>query len=298
MNIVNEIFNTGWIFWLCVMLIILFFLWLFFGGGDYEYVGLSPLQIGVDSNRYVDNRTLAVVHNSNIGAPTIQGDNNIKDRSKFNNHQIEKSLGPYKPYNSKKISKAELICKEAIEEIYGAPFHCIRPNFLKNPETKRNLELDMYNHDLKLAVEYSGQQHYVWPNYTGQTKEQFINQVRRDKYKLECCDANGIYLITVPYTVPYHKIKDYLKYYIPENYKNRMNDNNPPNFEVSDDYSFEINELSDYQSDHQSDYCSEYLSEISDFDTTEISGMTEISDMSEISDDINEIMNNDLIVFA
>ena len=103
-----------------------------------------------------------------------------------------------------------MACKRALEEIYNKPFYCIRPNFLKNPETNRNLELDLYNHELKITVEYSGIQHFKWPNFTGQSRDKFIEQVRRDKFKLDSCDNNGIYLITVPYNVKEKEIKDYI----------------------------------------------------------------------------------------
>ena len=116
-----------------------------------------------------------------------------------------------------KPSKGERICKLVLEEIYGVPFVTVRPKFLKNPETGHNVELDCYNHSLRLAVEYNGEHHYKWPNFTRQSHGAFINQLRRAKYKYEMCEKLGIYLITVPYTVPHHKIRDYIIRYLPEN---------------------------------------------------------------------------------
>ena len=92
----------------------------------------------------------------------------------------------------------------------------IRPDFLKNPESGRNLELDCYHPELKIALEYSGKQHYVFPNVFHKTYNEFIEQIRRDQYKVTCCDNAGIYLITVPYNVPYNQIADYIRYYTPE----------------------------------------------------------------------------------
>ena len=116
-------------------------------------------------------------------------------------------------------SKGEKLCKQAIEEIYGVPFFCVRPDFLKNPETGRNLELDLFNAKLGIAVEYSGSQHYIFPNNFHKTYEDFINSVRRDQYKVDACDENGVYLITVPYNIPLNieEIKKYITYYLPEN---------------------------------------------------------------------------------
>lgn len=121
------------------------------------------------------------------------------------------------PKSKKFVSKGERECRRVMEEFYGVKFDSIRPNWLKNPETGCNLELDCYNDELKLAVEYNGEQHYNWPNYTNQTFEQFINQTRRDIYKKKVCDLRGIYLISVPYLIPIPKIKEYILSQLPEN---------------------------------------------------------------------------------
>lgn len=133
------------------------------------------------------------------------------------------SLGSNKPYNNCKLSKGETLCKKAIEDIYKKPFYCVRPDFLKNPETGRNLELDLYNDELKIAVEYNGAQHYLFPNRLHSDYEEFLGQIRRDKLKVDLCDENGIYLITVPYNVPlnYEDIKKYIEFYLPENVARR-----------------------------------------------------------------------------
>jgi hypothetical protein len=116
---------------------------------------------------------------------------------------------------SSKRSKGEQATLTALYNITGKTFITIRPNFLKNPETGRNLELDCYNHDLKLAVEYNGIQHYNYPNFAYKTENDWIQQVRRDDFKRRSCDKHGIYLITVPHSVPNYKIEDYLRRLIP-----------------------------------------------------------------------------------
>lgn len=130
-------------------------------------------------------------------------------------------------------SKIEGICCKIMEEIYQRPFETIRPNFLRNPESGRNLEIDCYNDELKIGLEYNGPTHYMWPNHTNQTYEQFIAQIRRDRYKVEACDANGIYLITIPYNVPYDMIQSFIEYYLPENVEKRLNEARPKVVEVS-----------------------------------------------------------------
>jgi len=121
-------------------------------------------------------------------------------------------------------SKIEAVCCSIMEEIYGVPFTIIRPNFLKNPETGRNLELDCYNSDLQIALEYNGPTHYIWPNHTTQTLDQFKAQIRRDQYKVEACDSAGVYLITVPYNVPPTReaLQTFIEYYLPERVQDRL----------------------------------------------------------------------------
>lgn len=122
---------------------------------------------------------------------------------------------PPRPTGTKWVSES-LACS-ALEEIYGVPFERnIRPQWLTNPETGYPLELDCYHQDLKIGLEYQGKQHYVFPNVFHRTYDEFIRQVRRDQYKIDACDRNGVYLITVPYNIPHNMMKDYIRYYLPE----------------------------------------------------------------------------------
>jgi hypothetical protein len=125
-------------------------------------------------------------------------------------------------------SRMEAECCAIMEEIYGVPFTTVRPDFLVNPETNKNLEIDCYNHDLRIGVEYNGPTHYKWPNHFPQTYEQFIAQIRRDQYKIDACDAAGVYLITVPHDVPREWLRQYITYYLPENVADRLRQNRPP----------------------------------------------------------------------
>ena len=108
-------------------------------------------------------------------------------------------------------SKGELECKNVLENIFNKPFDKCRPDFLSNPVTGNvNLELDCYNDELKLAVEYNGIQHYKFTPYFHKNYEAFQNQKYRDYMKQDLCKKNDIVLITVPYTVSNGKIKQYL----------------------------------------------------------------------------------------
>lgn len=107
-------------------------------------------------------------------------------------------------------SKGEQICRKTLEEIYGVTFKNVKPTWLRNPETGRCLELDCYNDEYKIAVEYNGEQHYIWPHKFYPKLEDFKKQVRRDKYKEHMCKTLGIHLIIVPYTVKHDDIRNYI----------------------------------------------------------------------------------------
>lgn len=112
-------------------------------------------------------------------------------------------------------SKGEVECRRVLEEIFKRPFNKYRPDFLRNPVTSNgmdsnNLELDCYNSELQLAVEYNGIQHYKYIPYFHKTKDSFQNQKYRDYMKNEMCKKNGITLIEVPYTVKVPEIKSFL----------------------------------------------------------------------------------------
>ena len=125
------------------------------------------------------------------------------------NENVRKDSPP-KPNGGSKGSKGETACKEFLESFYGEPFPKVRPPFLANPETGRNLELDGYNERLRIAFEYNGIQHYEFPNGTKMTKEEFEAQKRRDIFKINKCMELGIYLIVIPYTIKLQDIPDYL----------------------------------------------------------------------------------------
>lgn len=120
------------------------------------------------------------------------------------------------------ISKSEEECRRAMESFYpGHLFKKQRPKWLVNPDTGHCLELDCYNEELEIAVEYNGIQHYEFPNYFMTRKEEFIAQLRRDQTKKEICEQHNVYLIIVPYTVKIDEIKDYLYFYLPETVSDR-----------------------------------------------------------------------------
>lgn len=105
--------------------------------------------------------------------------------------------------------KTENRCREIVEEIFQKSFPSMRPDFLRNPETNRNLECDLMNPDMKLCIERNGEQHYKHVDRF-HTPEQFQKQLERDKLKKELLEKNGYRLIEIPYTVHYDVLEEHI----------------------------------------------------------------------------------------
>jgi hypothetical protein len=112
--------------------------------------------------------------------------------------------------NNNLDSKGEVECRRVLENIFKRPFKKARPIYLKNEITNNSLELDCYNKELSLAVEYNGEQHYKYNKFFHSSKEAFKNQQYRDYMKRELCKKFNIKLIEVPYTVKLENIEKYL----------------------------------------------------------------------------------------
>ena len=107
--------------------------------------------------------------------------------------------------------------RSIFERIFQKSFESVRPDFLKNPETDCNLELDGYCEELKLAFEYDGRTHYQeWDNKSSDmSKLQYIQ--KNDALKDKLCKQAGIALIRVPYWESLN-LEDFIKDKIEELY--------------------------------------------------------------------------------
>ena len=110
----------------------------------------------------------------------------------------------------KKESKGERECRRVLQKLYNKPFPNVRPKFMFNSITGESLEFDMYDPQMRLVVEYNGQQHYKFTPFFHKTKDAFRNQQYRDKMKKDICKKMGIVLIDVPYTVKINDIESFL----------------------------------------------------------------------------------------
>lgn len=109
------------------------------------------------------------------------------------------------------MSRGEQKCKEFVQFYFQKPFEKERPEFLRNPVTGENLELDLFNQELMLAVEYNGAQHYKYNAFMHKnSRERFYNQQYRDILKKDMCDKMGVRLVVVPYNVPEDQIAGFL----------------------------------------------------------------------------------------
>lgn len=95
-------------------------------------------------------------------------------------------------------SPKELEFKRALEAwTQCSDWKKARPGWLLNPETGRRMELDMVSPSGRVAIEYNGAHHYVFPNAYHATEREFAKQRRRDDVKRALCEARGVRLVSI-----------------------------------------------------------------------------------------------------
>jgi hypothetical protein len=106
-------------------------------------------------------------------------------------------------------SKLESRIIRIAEEETGLSFPQAHPDWLRDPKSRANLELDGYNADAKIAIEVQG------PLHTGQSKDEsyarYKKRVARDQFKVARCTERGIALIVVDYRMTDAGARVYLK---------------------------------------------------------------------------------------
>lgn len=176
--------RNGWTYLFIFSIVFIFLYWFFFT--RYSQNGTSSANL----NHILDTFSNGLQSTS----PSLQR----------NQYTSKSSSSPF-------MSKGERLCKEFLEFTFHKKFDKVRPPFLKNPVTGYPLELDLYNEELKLAVEYNGQQHYHYNSMMHQSsRDRFQNQQYKDIIKKDICEKNNITLIIVPYTVSEDKIPEFL----------------------------------------------------------------------------------------
>lgn len=106
--------------------------------------------------------------------------------------------------------KGETISRYILETLTNRKFNKVRPKWLINPYTNRSLELDGYNEDINIAFEYNGSQHYKFEPFFHKSVHDSENQIIRDYIKYKICDRLNIFLIIIPYSIPYSELPGYI----------------------------------------------------------------------------------------
>ena len=93
-------------------------------------------------------------------------------------------------------------CRGIFQKIFsGQMFPCVRPNWLRNHRTGRNLELDGFCENLNLGFEFDGIQQFKFPNRFHKDLSDFHRQRKRDRMKNIICKSQNIILIRIRYDV-------------------------------------------------------------------------------------------------
>ncbi len=188
---------------------------------DRNFEIINSILTGIENSKYSEYFCKYPLFNRSQDSINYSINNNIYNNSITITTQIldklESESVKYTKYNKlesesvkyTKYNKLEQFCKEIIEELLNKPFERIKhPDFI-NPLTNYPLELDLYNDELKLAIEYNGPQHYRRLSHW-QTEEDFDKQLYRDKLKEEFANKYDINLIIIPEITNKQLIKEYI----------------------------------------------------------------------------------------
>jgi len=117
----------------------------------------------------------------------------------------------------KRVNKHEERCREIFQDIFGVKFKSCRPEWLENPVTHKNLELDGFNATIKtpigrgLAFEYDGAQHSKFTPRFQRNPDEFVYQCKKDSWKDLRCKQEGILLIRIPSFVAFQDLERFIK---------------------------------------------------------------------------------------
>ena len=104
-------------------------------------------------------------------------------------------------------SKSEAEVIKHLEDITGKKFPTVYPDWLV--WKGKRLELDGYNDELKIAIEFSGPLHTKWSPNT-EPYDKYFGRIVRDTVKRRLCKRHGVHLIIIDMTLPRHHWRNYL----------------------------------------------------------------------------------------
>jgi len=160
--------------------------------------------------------TCAVIYcfcTSNRKKYTFVGLDTKTDLDTILSRQIKRKKGRRNGYN-----RAEERCREIFQSIFGERFKKVRPDWLRNPVTGKNLELDGYCPNVRtplgrgLAFEYDGKQHAQYtPHFHKAGPNEFVYQTKKDSWKDLQCRKQGVVLIRIPHYILFEDLERYIK---------------------------------------------------------------------------------------
>ena len=108
-------------------------------------------------------------------------------------------MGVAKSIRSKRVkfSREEKIRRICEQLFYPLKFPSIRPKWLINHKTGKRMEIDLYNHNLNLAIECQGEQHHKYVKHF-QTYKEWLAMKDRDILKAAILRNRKIRLLYVP----------------------------------------------------------------------------------------------------
>ena len=207
--------GRAWLFIIAFSIIALILIWIFSSGrgstdiDKYDFYDrfLSPNYDPVDATAIEKEKQeeyyksiLAQNQNSSNRSLPEENQKGLKNKSEEEEFIYETGA-----------SKGENESRRVIQKLTGKSFHKIRPSWLKNPVTGNFLELDCYNEELQLAIEYNGKQHDTYIKHFHGNRETFYNQKYRDLIKNRMAEEKGVYLINVSSNLKFKEIEPYIE---------------------------------------------------------------------------------------
>jgi len=120
---------------------------------------------------------------------------------------------PYK----KKIWKHQEECRRIFEKLFNRDFVQIRPDWLKNPITGYNLEVDGYCEDIVTPIgrgigfEYDGGQHDRFTKKYHRSVNDFIYTVKKDSWKDQQFKKLRKVLVRIPSSVRFCDLEKFIR---------------------------------------------------------------------------------------
>ena len=208
--------NNRWVLMIVGCILILFILSFFNRQGTSDYDGKNLLSLfrrdeneGFSNDRFSPPFIRDNFFSNDGYIPTsLQGRNDINDYNLKHKMKVQEQI--YEFVEEGSARKGENECRRALEKIFQKKFIKSRIPELLNPVTGTFLELDCYNQELNLGLEYQGGQHYQYNKFFHKNKEAFKNQQYRDYIKKKLCEEHNIKLIVVPNTVKINDIYNFI----------------------------------------------------------------------------------------